>query len=125
MAENHPVVWFEVVGKEGQKTRRFYGELFGWKLDAENPMRYAMVEANGKGIPGGVGEVEAFAKGGFPARPWVTFYVHTDDVAGSLARAQKLGGRVIVPARQLPDGPEIGLFEDPDGQLVGLVRSMA
>jgi hypothetical protein len=120
---NHPVVWFEVVGKDGVRTRRFYSELFGWKLDAPEPMRYAMIEANGKGIPGGVGESGPLAKAGFPAKPWTTFYVDTDDVAGSLARAEKLGGKTILPARQLPEGPEVGLFEDPDGNLVGLVRS--
>jgi predicted enzyme related to lactoylglutathione lyase len=25
----NPVVWFEVVGKEGGELRRFYSELFG------------------------------------------------------------------------------------------------
>ncbi len=27
----HPVVHFEVVGKDLQKLQSFYGDLFGWK----------------------------------------------------------------------------------------------
>src|SRR5262245_44205694 len=120
-----PVVWFEVMGHDGEKMRRFYGELFGWKLDAENPGRYAMVKANGQGIPGGIGEVAAGAQAGMPSRPWLTFYVSTDDVEASLSRAEKLGGRKLLAPKKLPEGPEIGLFEDPEGNLVGLVRMVA
>ena len=29
-----PVVWFEVAGRDLQALTRFYGELFGWKVDA-------------------------------------------------------------------------------------------
>src|SRR5678815_1408339 len=57
------VVHFEVVGKDGEGLRRYYGELFGWNIDANNPMQYGMVDgkdnktANGDtGIGGGVGQ---------------------------------------------------------------------
>ena len=29
-----PVVHFEVIGKDGEKLQRFYGELFDWEIDA-------------------------------------------------------------------------------------------
>ena len=32
----HPVMWFEVLGKDGDALRNFYGKLFGWTFDA-NP----------------------------------------------------------------------------------------
>jgi predicted enzyme related to lactoylglutathione lyase len=116
----HPVVWFEVLGNEGGKLRSFYSELFGWKIAADNPMRYGMVETGGKGgIPGGVGDV-------FPGtRSWITFYVKTDDLDGALARAQKLGGKTVMPPRKLPDGPDIAILEDPEGHVVGLVKEEA
>jgi predicted enzyme related to lactoylglutathione lyase len=116
----HPVVWFEVRGNDGGKLRRFYAELFGWKIDADNPTKYGMVETGGKGgIPGGVGD----AIDG--TRSWVTFYVAADDLADALARAQKLGGKVVMPPRQLPGGPAIAVFEDPEGHVVGLVKDLA
>ena len=29
----HPVMWFEVLGADGGKLRKFYGDLFGWTFD--------------------------------------------------------------------------------------------
>ena len=47
----NPVVWFEVVGMDGDKLRRFYSDLFGWKIDgATGDMDYGLVAAgNGDG----------------------------------------------------------------------------
>jgi predicted enzyme related to lactoylglutathione lyase len=39
------VVWFEVMGEDGDKLQSFYRGLFGWKIDAGNPTKYGMVEA--------------------------------------------------------------------------------
>jgi predicted enzyme related to lactoylglutathione lyase len=33
----NPVTWFEVVGKDSEKLSKFYGDLFGWKVDLNNP----------------------------------------------------------------------------------------
>ena len=118
----HPVVWFEVLGEDGAKLQRFYGELFGWKIDANNAMKYGMVEAQAggmQGIPGGVGGTYA------GMRPMVTFYVETPEIGKTLAEAQRLGAKVVLPRKELPAGPPIALFQDPEGHLIGLVEHMA
>src|SRR6266511_1199909 len=49
-----PVVWFEIAGRDLDALTRFYGDLLGWKVDADNPQRYGMVSTGGEGgIPGG------------------------------------------------------------------------
>jgi predicted enzyme related to lactoylglutathione lyase len=112
----HPVVWFEVLGKDGPRLQKFFGDLFGWKIQVDNPMGYGMVDTLTKqGIPGGVGQVFE------GTRSWVTFYVETPDLAGSLAAARELGGKVVMPPKKLPDGPELAFFEDPEGHLIGLI----
>jgi hypothetical protein len=115
----HPVVWFEVIGADGEKLRQFYGGLFEWKFDTNNPMRYGMVDTGDKrGIPGGVGEV-------YPGtRSWVTFYVETPDVAATLGRVERLGGKVLMPRTAMPD-VTLGVFEDPEGHAIGLVEAKA
>ena len=56
-----PVVHFEVIGKDGKKLINYYSELFGWEIDANNPMNYGIVtregnvNSHGVGIGGGVG----------------------------------------------------------------------
>jgi hypothetical protein len=112
----HPVVWFEVMGENGEGLRSFYGRLFDWKIDASNP-KYAMVEApNGRGIPGGVGQLE-----GKPY-PKVTFYVSTASIDRSLDKAKELGGQVLMQRTVMPGGPVLGMFADPEGNAIGLVE---
>jgi predicted enzyme related to lactoylglutathione lyase len=56
-----PVVHFEVMGDDGDKLRSFYSDLFDWKINADNPMNYGIVDRDGNvngdgiGIGGGIG----------------------------------------------------------------------
>ncbi len=118
-----PVVHFEVVGKDAAKLQSYYSELFGWNIDANNPMNYGIVNrednvnSDGIGIGGGIGTGPEGYEG------HVTFYVEVGDVEAALAAAERLGGtRVMGPDRPM-EGLEIGLFNDPEGHLIGLVRS--
>lgn len=115
----HPVMWFEVMGQNGEELQQFYRQLFGWYIDADNPMKYGVVETGAaRGIPGGVGQAT-----GEHARPWVTVYVESPDVTVSLADAVRLGGKLLMPRTALPDNTVIGLFEDPERNVVGLVEA--
>jgi uncharacterized protein len=51
----------------------------------------------------------------------VTLYVETPDVTASLKQAETLGGKVVMPRTALP-GATVGVFEDPEGHVVGLVE---
>ena len=118
------VVHFEVVGKDADKLRGFYSDLFGWEIDSDNPMNYGIVQregntnAQGAGIGGGVAAAQEGSEG------WVTFYVESDDVEGSLKKAESLGGTRVMGPMDVPDGPTIALFKDPEGHTIGLVASM-
>jgi len=116
------VVHFEVIGKDAGKLQSFYSDLFGWEIDANNPMNYGIVsrEANqdqGIGIGGGIGPAQEGSDG------WVTFYVSVDDVETGLQKAEGLGGTRVMGPMEVPEGPEIGLFKDPEGHIVGVVKT--
>lgn len=115
----HPVMWFEVLGPDPQALQTFYGGLFGWtpKAGPSDAGYHVFDPPGGQGIPGGIGQP-------YPGvgRSWVTFYVGTPDVTASLDRAVALGGRVVLPRTVLPD-VTLGLFEDPDGHVIGLVEA--
>ena len=49
-----PVVWFEVIGKDANALRSFYGELFGWNFEVMEEMDYGMVTADAELTPGGL-----------------------------------------------------------------------
>jgi predicted enzyme related to lactoylglutathione lyase len=118
-----PVVHFEIVGKDGEKLKSYYSELFGWKINSDNPMKYGIVaregnvNAEGVGIGGGVGT----GPEGYDGH--VTFYVEVPDVEAALAKAESLGGTRMMGPEQVMEGVEIGLFDDPEGHVVGVVKS--
>jgi uncharacterized protein len=119
-----PVVHFEVIGKDGEKLRNYYSELFGWEIDANNPMGYGVVDregnlnAEGAGIGGGVGQ----GPDGYEGH--VTFYVEVPDVEGALAKAESLGGTRMMGPDKVP-GTEVvlGHFTDPEGHLIGVTQA--
>lgn len=109
------VVHFEVTGKDGPALQRFYSELFGWKLDTNNPGGYGMLREGERALTGGIGAAPQGTAGG------VTFYVHTDDPKATLAKAEKLGGRVLMPLTEVAPETTIALIADPEGHVVGLM----
>jgi uncharacterized protein len=118
-----PVVHFEVMGKDADKLGNYYSELFGWDIDADNPMNYGMVQrdgntnAEGAGIGGGIGA----APEGYAGH--VTFYVEVPDIEAALAKAESLGGSRMMGPSKVGEQVEIGLFNDPEGHTVGVVKT--
>jgi predicted enzyme related to lactoylglutathione lyase len=45
-----------------------------------------------------------------------------DDVDAYMAKATKLGGKVIMPRQKLPDGDEMAIIVDLEGIPVGLFK---
>jgi hypothetical protein len=117
MASKNPVAWFEIHGKDGKKVQKFYSDLFGWKVDASNPLGYGMVEAGEGGIGGGLT--------GSDQAPRVTVYVQVDDLAASLKKAETLGGKTVLPPTAVPNGPNIAMFADPEGNVIGIMKAQA
>lgn len=114
----NPVVHFEVVGKDAAGLRKFYGEAFGWQLEDVMEGAYYMVNTGGEGdVAGGVGAAPDGSSG------HVTFYVQVDDPAAALEKIKSLGGSTVAEPMDVPNGPTIAMFADPEGHVVGLVKS--
>ncbi|MFL5821564.1 MAG: VOC family protein [Solirubrobacteraceae bacterium] len=118
-----PVVHFEIVGKDADELRRYYAELFGWEFDSDNPMNYGIVQResnvsdDGVGIGGGIGAGPEGYSG------HVTFYIGVPDVEAALAKAESLGGSRVMGPEKVMEQVEIGMFNDPEGHMVGVVRT--
>jgi predicted enzyme related to lactoylglutathione lyase len=118
-----PVVHFEVVGKDAAKLQSYYADLFGWEIEAENPMGYGVVRREGNTNADGIGIGGGIATGPEGYDGHVTFYVEVPDVEAALARAESLGGSRMMGPEEPMEDVEIGLFNDPEGNVVGLVKS--
>ncbi len=117
----NPVVWFEVVGRNGESLQRFYRDLFGWTIEPANgDASYGLVAPGAGGIAGAVGRSQDGGDG------HVTVYVEVADPAAFLVEAERLGGRIVVPPTEIPEyGLTFAYFADPEGHLVGLAKGMA
>jgi hypothetical protein len=101
-----PVAFFEVVSQDHERAQKFYRELFDWQVAADPAMGgYGLVDTGaGEGAIGGV-----------------KIYVRVDDLDAYLDRAERLGGKRLVPPTDLPgDYGRFAIFTDPDGNPVGL-----
>src|SRR3981081_2443689 len=51
----NPVIWFEIHGQDSTKLHDFYRAVFGWTIDADNPMSYGFVKTGSEeGIQGAI-----------------------------------------------------------------------
>jgi uncharacterized protein len=110
-----PVDWFEVLGSDAERTQRFYGELFGWKLNDAGFPGYRMVDTqSGEGsISGGLG-------GGGRAGNWATVYASVPDVEATLAKAEQIGGARVYGPDDADDHTQTGALRDPAGNVFGV-----
>ena len=114
----NPVSQFQILSKEPDATARFYGELFGWTVDAANPLGYRRIDTGTtEGIQGGI----------WPAPPqapnFVQLFMSVSDMSAALARAERLGARVLIPPTVLPEGDEMAVLLDPLGMSFAVWRS--
>jgi hypothetical protein len=93
-----PVVHFEVIGKDGEKLRGYYSELFGWEFgDPVGPTNYAVVPRDGNTNADGVGP----SQGPLDARFRLSLHPKCGPRAATRLGIGERGGR-------LPGGPPDG-----------------
>ena len=113
------VSWFEVMGPDAGALTTFYTELFGWtasKYDLPGEMEYAELDpGDPKSIHGGVGSNPM-------ATSYVTVYAESPDLAATIAKAEELGGKTLMPPTEMPGGPSVAMFADPQGHIFGLYK---
>ena len=115
-----PVVHFEIMGGKEAELESFYTELFVWKINSNNPMKYGIVDTGGApgGINGGVGAANDGTKR-------VSIYAQVSDLQATLDKVEKLGGKTILAPTEVPGGPKLAMFADPAGNITGLILGQA
>jgi predicted enzyme related to lactoylglutathione lyase len=114
---SHPVVHTEIRSQDPDATREFFAELFGWKVASEGALPgYTFIDTGAEGGP----YVAIGPRQG--AYDEVLFFVAVEDVSATLTKAEKLGGKIIQPAQQVP-GTSFGVFADAHGHKVGVAAN--
>ncbi len=112
------IVHVEIPAANVESGAKFYGDLFGWKLQHMAEMNYTMWEAEDH-TGGGFTEVSAENPAG-----QVLVYIDSDDIDVDLLNVVKLGGKVVRAKTEIPGMGWFGIFQDPTGNVLALFTSM-
>ena len=113
----NPVTWFEIIGPDARAIQKFYRDTFGWTMTpptGEEMGYYSMLTNHEPGIGGGLGQ-------GGPAR--VSVYIESADPQRLLDRAVANGATVLMPITTITPDTTIGMFSDPAGNTVGILKA--
>ena len=109
-------IWYELLTKDAKAAKTFYDAVVGWNIDAEpapGGMDYRMINAPDSAA-GGVMQLndDMLANG---AKPVWLGYIGVDDVDASVAKVVAAGGKVHLPAFDIPDVGRLAMVADPQG----------
>jgi len=113
--------WVDLQATDQEAAKSFYGQLFGWQFD-DTPMGeglYYSMARKGDGVVAAIAPQSAdMAAQGAP--PMWNTYIAVADVDAAAARAEKAGGKVMMPPFDVMDAGRMTFVIDPSGAAVGL-----
>jgi predicted enzyme related to lactoylglutathione lyase len=122
---DHTIVHFEIPAQNVEKLKKFYTEVFNWKIiQAEGPIEYWVIQT----VP--------TDENGMPKRPGVNGGMYRKTVAESkpvnyfavesindyLEKIKKLGGKVLQEKQEVLNVGWIAAVEDPEGNMFALLE---
>lgn len=111
--------WNQLMTPDLHKAKDFYRSLFGWELQSKKGKNipYELITADGKQCSG-LMQMSPDEASKIPPH-WLT-YVYVDNIDDSVAKAQKLGAKVVVPATAVEDYGRVAVLQDTTGAHIGL-----
>ena len=113
------IVHIEIPSKDPDKAAEFYNKVFAWETTKwDGPQPYWLVKT---GPDDQLGIDGAFMDAASNDR--LTYVLDVDDVDTYVAKVQENGGTVVMPKGPVPGVGWLAYFEDPDGNLFGIMQS--
>jgi predicted enzyme related to lactoylglutathione lyase len=110
------IIWFEIPAKDLARAKKFYGSLFGWKVNPFPGMTdYMHVDTGG---------ADASPDGALMSRKHpdhtITNYVNVPSVTKFAAKVEKLGGKICLPKTAVPQMGYFAICQDTENNSFGL-----
>lgn len=111
--------WFEIGTDDPEAAKRFYGDVFGWTISADDPAgggpAYQIVTTGDpEGLRGGLFATEGKMPG------YAIFTLMVEDVEETCRRVEQAGGKVQRPTQVSPLGVTFAYLLDPAGNQFGV-----
>jgi uncharacterized protein len=108
-------IWYELMSKDPDASKKFYDDVVGWNIGPKMPggMDYRMIVAPDGNVGGVLRLTDEMRQHG--ARPTWLAYFGVDDVDATVAKVIASGGKVLMPAWDIPNVGRIAMVTDPQG----------
>lgn len=113
--------WNELMTRDAEAAKAFYGKLAGWTfnaMDMGDDLTYWLA-MDGDKPAGGI-----FPMGGTEfadMQPQWMGYLAVDDIDACIKQATAAGGKIIKPAFDIPGVGRIAMLQDPTGAILGWI----
>lgn len=124
---DHTIIHFEIPANDVAKLKKFYTDLFGWKIEKmPGEMEYWNIQtvpvdekgmAMHPGVNGGMMKLQR------PEHKPVN-YISVESVDEYSKKVANLGGQIVVPKMEIPGMGWWALALDPEGNQIGLFEIM-
>ena len=110
------IVWFEIPADNPERAKKFYGSLFGWKIEKfPGVADYWHIDTGGG---------DETPDGGLMPRMHpqqsITNYVSVTSVTDMMTQVEKLGGTICKPKTTVPQMGYFAICEDTEGNTFAL-----
>jgi predicted enzyme related to lactoylglutathione lyase len=110
------IVWFEIGADNVERAKKFYGSLFGWKIEKmPGAMEYWHLDTGGSDdTPDG-----GIMKRQNPQQA-ITNYIGVPSVDEFAAKVEKLGGKICMAKTAVPQMGYFAICQDTENNAFGL-----
>jgi len=118
MAHKHLITHIEFSTKDIEESKKFYSDVFEWKIEDFPDMNYATFEAEG-GTGGGFSPVSDQTPSGS-----ILVYINTPELDKTLEKIRAAGGTILLEGYDIPGVGRMATFKDPTGNTVALLQPL-
>jgi uncharacterized protein len=109
--------WHELVTKDVEAAKAFYGQLLGWEYENFEPMNYPMIKSGGQNHGGFMASDQL----GMDVPPHWLAYVIVEKADATAKKAKAEGGDVVSGPMEVPDVGTIIVVKDPHGAVIAAI----
>jgi uncharacterized protein len=122
MFKHGELCWNELATSDSGKAKNFYQKLFGWDLEKSKvtgAMDYDEIKIDEKSV-GGIMQMTKDWGDPLPPSHWMN-YIAVDDVDATIEKITENGGKVCVPAFDMPNVGRMSVIDDPAGATFSII----
>ena len=114
------VVHFEIDAKKPERAVKFYEKVFGWKIKKwEGPIEYYLITTGKESEPGIDGGLSRRTE----SEPSTVNTIDVPSVDEFIKKVEANGGKIIRPKRAVMGIGYMAYFQDPEGNVFGMMES--